>query len=81
MNKFMKIKSRDLPTCDGRRCRLHVAAIYPLPHCFATVWPRVDRKSGFVVHRYDVDDYLESIKTNSYRRARVIAKRFVEGKA
>lgn len=81
MKKVMKMKNGDLPTCDGVRCLLHVYANYPLPHRFSTVWPRFDRKSGFVVHRYDVDDYLESIKTNSYRRARVIAKRFVEGKA
>lgn len=84
MNAYTKIKNADLASCDGRRCRLHIAALYPMPYRFATVWPRYDRKSGFVVHRYEggtFGDYAESIMTNSLRRARVIAKRFVEGRA
>lgn len=82
MNAYSKLKrSETTVTLSGERCRLHLYSNWPLPHRFATIWPRVDRKSGFVVNRYESGEYAESIKTNSYRLARIAAKRFVEGRA
>lgn len=84
MNAYTKLKRSEMQKAQyGERCRLHIISNQPLPYRFAAVWPRSWRNSGFVVNRYDhaAGGYVASIETNSFRRARAIAKRFVEGKA
>lgn len=85
MNAYTKVKRSNLgKTSDGARCRLHLVAAWPKPLRYAAVWPSFTRKSGFVVCRCEVGDpssYLEDFETNSYRLARIAAKRFVEGRA
>lgn len=85
MNAYTKVKRGDLgKTSSGIRCRLQLIATWPQPLRYAAVWPSLTRKSGFVVYRCDLDDqssYLEDFETNSYRLARIAAKRFVEGRA
>ena len=82
MNAYTKIKRQELPkTSTGRRCRLHLTSSGAADFRFASVWPRVDRKSGFHVSRYshNAGGLLGLVYASSFRRARVIAKRFVEG--
>lgn len=86
MNKYIKVKRSKLPkTVTGCKCRMHLYTSWPLPFRYVSVWPSPARKSGFVVHCNDGSSGVSiqeiSIHCCSFRRARVIAKRFVEGKA